>query len=264
MTQYLKKNLAKDLYGAYVHGSLGTYEKIAYSDFDALVILRSEVFQSRNRLVSVAKKLSKAKSIMFDFDPLQHHGWFAFAEANFQDYPDHYFPHTLFKHAKSLLGKGESLLDLSISNSQADMKRPFENLVDKLIRQTQNKLYPSNVYKLKGLLSEFMLLPTLYLQAKNGKGIFKKQSFPLAKLDFDQKHWEIMQEVSAMRLQWNYPLSPFKRRIMSSPSHLRTHYVKNFAPKIPSEIMVKLTPEFFSRMNKLAVLMKEKINTCNL
>ncbi len=46
-----------DLFGAYVHGSLGTYEEIGYSDFDALVIIKDDVFHSRQRLAALAAEL---------------------------------------------------------------------------------------------------------------------------------------------------------------------------------------------------------------
>ena len=46
-----------DLFGAYVHGSLGNHEETGYSDFDALVIIKDNVFHSRHRLAALATKL---------------------------------------------------------------------------------------------------------------------------------------------------------------------------------------------------------------
>ena len=62
MMHYLVRHLERDLVGAYLHGSLGTWEEIPYSDFDALVILKNEVFESVARLARVADRLRKATS----------------------------------------------------------------------------------------------------------------------------------------------------------------------------------------------------------
>jgi len=96
MINYLSEHLEEDLIGAYVHGSLGTYEEIAYSDFDALVILKNNVFESPSSLAKVAMKLNTARSIMFGFDPLQHHGWFVLTEVDLKYYCNAYFPADCF------------------------------------------------------------------------------------------------------------------------------------------------------------------------
>lgn len=43
MMSYLEKYLKDDLVGAYVHRSLGTYEKLFYSDFAKLAILKKDI-----------------------------------------------------------------------------------------------------------------------------------------------------------------------------------------------------------------------------
>ena len=83
MKEYLAANLAGELFDVLVHGSLGTGEEIAYTDFDALVILKDQVFDSPGRLRNVAMKLSRARRFMYEFDPLQHHGWFVLVGSSF-------------------------------------------------------------------------------------------------------------------------------------------------------------------------------------
>src|SRR5512137_1313734 len=77
-----------DLVGAYLHGSLGTYEEGPFSDFDALVILKNDVLATPERLSRAAHRIYTAQSIMFDFDPLQHHGWVVLSEADLRSYPE--------------------------------------------------------------------------------------------------------------------------------------------------------------------------------
>src|SRR5690606_11219768 len=103
-------DLARDLAGAYVHGSLGSYEEVPYSDLDALVILNDGAFRSPARLARTARALGRARAFMYAHDPLQHHGWFVLTEADLRSHCEAYFPAVLFRYAKSLLpGQGERL-----------------------------------------------------------------------------------------------------------------------------------------------------------
>lgn len=259
MMSFLSGHLKDDLIGAYVHGSLGTYEEITYSDFDALVILKNEVFESVKRLAGAARKLNRARKIMLDFDPLEHHGWFVLTEADLKFYCNAYFPAELFKCAKSLFDDKGLELEISLRESSSEIRTAFEKMADSIVTKIENRRYPMNVYQLKGLLSQFMLLPALYLQVKNGCGIYKKESFAVAKSDFDPAHWAIMDEVSEIRAGWSYEISPLQKWLMSNPHALSRYYAKKFAPRIPQNIKRLLTAEFYSRMEKLAFLMKEML-----
>lgn len=259
MMSFLSEHLKEDLIGAYVHGSLGTYEDIAYSDFDALVVLKSEVFESPKRLAISVKKLNHARTIMLDFDPLQHHGWFVLTELDLKFYCNAYFPVELFKYAKSLFDDRELELEIAMRESSSEARTAFEKMANAIISKITNHRYPTNVYQLKGLLSQFMLLPALYLQAKNGCGIYKKESFALARADFDSADWAIMDEVSKIRMNWNYEISAFKKRLISHPHFLSRYFAKRLAPEISKSISNALTAQFYSEMGKLVFLMKEKL-----
>lgn len=259
MMSYLSEHLGEDLTGAYAHGSLGTYEEIAYSDFDALVILKDEVFESPKRLAGTARKLNRARKIMLDFDSLQHHGWFVLSESDLRYYCNAYFPVELFKYAKSLFDDRGLELEIALRESSSETRIAFEKMANAIIGKIANRRYPTNVYQLKGLLSEFMLLPALYIQAKDGCSIYKKESFAVARSDFDSADWAIMDEVSRIRMNWSYEISALKKRLMCHPHALSRYFAKNFAPAIPERIGSVLTAEFYSRMEKLAFLMKEKI-----
>lgn len=259
MMSFLSEQLKDDLIGAYVHGSLGTGEEVAYSDFDALVILKGEVFESPERLAEAARKLNGARRIMLDFDPLEHHGWFVLTEADLKFYCNAYFPIELFQYAKSLIDDKCLELEISLRESDLETRKAFEKMADAIIRKIENRQYPANMYQLKSLLSQFMLLPALYVQAKDGKGIFKRESFDLAKVDFTSGNWAIMDEVSQIRADWDCEMSAFKKRMMSHPCVLSRFFTKRFAPVIPAKIAGILTVEFYSRMRKLAILMKEML-----
>jgi len=259
MSSYLRNNLKDSLVGVYVHGSLGTNEEIAYSDFDALVIVNDAVFQSQKRLCNVASKLSSARSIMYDFDPLQHHGWFVLTESELGLYPNSYFPIELFKHAKSLFPDKGLELKVKIQGYSENNRDRFFQLSNSIINKLQNRVYPKNVYQLKFLLSKFMLLPAIYFQAKHKKGIHKKFSFREVKKDFSEEEWRIMDDISLLRENWSYKMTPLKRWFFTKPLPLCRYFMKKFAPSIPAEIKKNLTSKFYERICKLTINMQKRI-----
>lgn len=260
MIKYLKNNLYKDLFGVYVHGSLGTYEETAYSDFDALAIIKNEVFKSSKRLAKVAQRLSAARRIMFELDPLQHHGWFVLTEADFYNYPDYYFPFELFNYSKSLFSDKGLTLNIRIKNSQKEKKiEIFDSISLSIIKTVCEKKYPINAYELKGLLSKFMLLPSLYIQARDGKSIFKKFSFGEAKKDFLEHDWRIMDEVSEIRKNWQIKIFTFQKILLTSPCQIFRYFGQKWGPKVPDETRKLLTPDFYQRMKKLVLIMRKNL-----
>jgi len=170
MIVFLEKCLKQDSLGGICPGSLGTNEEISYSDFDALAIIKDSVFDDAGRLVQVALKLSAAQSIMFAYDPLQHHGWFVLLEAQLKSYPGWYFPAELFDHMKSLFMDKGLELTIHLNESRKEEKGIFISFCDSILRKLKEHPYPQNLYELKSLLSGIMLLPALYIQAQRRNG----------------------------------------------------------------------------------------------
>jgi predicted nucleotidyltransferase len=258
MMEFLS-DLKEDLLGAYLHGSLGTYEEVPFSDFDALVILKDELFKTPDRLARAALQINSAQAIMFDFDPLQHHGWFVLTEADLESYPGDYFPVELFRHAKSLYPDQGLELRIRAEDSSQSIRQTFENLIQSITKLIDRKKPHRNMYWLKILLSQFMLLPALYVEIRDQKGIYKKFSFEAARVDFDAQDWSIMEEVSLLREKWFFEISPFWRGLMTKPTKMSRFLVRTYPPAIPKEIEKKLKEDFYRRMSHLIVLMQRKI-----
>jgi len=175
-------------------------------------------------------------------------------------YCNAYFPIELFKYAKSLFDDKGLELEISLRKSNYEAHKAFEKMANAIIRKIKNRQYPMNMCQLKSLLSQFMLLPALYIQAKDGGGIYKKESFALARADdFDSADWTILDEVSKIRMNWNYEISALTKRMMCRPHVLSRYFARRFGPAIPEKIGRVLTAEFYSRMEKLASLMKEML-----
>lgn len=261
MSSRLQNELKEDLLGAYIHGSLATNEEITYSDFDALVILKDAVFESEERLASAALKLHRLQRIMHEFDPLQHHGWFVMTESMLQNYPNLYFPPELFEFSRSLFkNQGLSFSIQYKKLSKEEFLKPFVQLSNSLLTKLKSGAQPKNSFVLKGLLSEFMLLPALYLQAKYKHGVYKKDSFRLAAHDFEKGEWEIMNKVSTIREEWEYRLSPLQKRVLTSKLFLVRRMGRRFAPEVASQISIKINDAFFNEMLDLVILMKRKLS----
>ncbi len=260
----LESELKTALLGAYVHGSLATNEEIAYSDFDALVILKDAVFENEEILLNTASKLYDLQQIMHEFDPLQHHGWFVMTESMLQDYPSLYYPIELFQHTRSLLKDQGLNLSVQIKETtEQEFQTPFYQLSNGILNKLEKGYRAKNSFELKSLLSEFMLLPSLYMQVKSQMGVYKKDSFPLAGKDFEKEDWKIMSDVSSIRDEWNYQLSSMQKHLLCSKNYTIRKIGRKYAPKILSSISNQLTTDFFERMAYLTQQMQSKLKEQN-
>ncbi len=259
---FLQRNLKEDLAGAYVHGSAGTNELVAYSDLDALVIIKDEVFKDANRIREVALKLKEAENYMYQLDPLQHHGWFVLSESDLIQYDNSYLPAELLPFSKSILLNGIKNIELLV-NKENKTDSTFEDVCKSVGRKIAKLNCPSTLYELKNLLSEFMLLPSLYVQARDGKSVFKKFSFDIARADFEKQDWEIMNEVSAIRKNWNQKqVSRVSERIAARLSQIKI-IANLFRAQTPELLKKQINSDFLLRMNLLATSMRTKIDHRN-
>lgn len=240
--------LTNDLAGAFVHGSLGSQEDVGYSDFDALVILKECVLQSADRLACVAGKLQKAQKYMFRQDPLQHHGWFVLTPFDLSCYCEAYFPIVLFQHARSLMAGWPQRISIKKRDSRIELQKAFEAMSLSLLKHLERGIQPKNMYMLKYVLSGFMLLPSFYIQARTGCGVWKADSFALARSDFAEGTWSVMDEVSEIRRNWHVPMTMFRRYLLTRTSIPGWAFRKYLAPPLPVHLKEKIKGGLFSRM----------------
>jgi hypothetical protein len=251
--------LAPHLAAACVHGSIGSSEEVGYSDFDALVVLRDKVFDSADTLAEVAFRLSALRRIMFEYDPLQHHGWFVLVEGDLQNYCEAWFPAALFPWSRSLLPGGARTLVIRSRDSGAEFREAFSSLADSTLREVTAGPPLEDAYRLKGVLSRFMLLPSLYLQARDGTTVFKRESFDLAARDFPAGLWSPMDRVSQVRLVWRYEISRLQRLALTRCLSLRRPCTRWFAPRVPDAIRQALPHDLWAAAAALIRAMQERL-----
>jgi len=240
-----------------IHGSYATHEEIEYSDFDGLIIINKNVLTNFNHFKKTIAAIKKTNQLILKLDPLQHHGWFIILESELDDYDETFLPVDVLNISKSLLLTNKSELKISLkgnSNFNLGIDRLSKQLLDKI----NSKNYPTNYYQIKSLLSEFMMLPTLYYQAKEKKGIYKKYSFEMVKNDFGDV-WNIMDKVSLLRSNWSKYF--IKNDLKSKHNNFLTRYLfKKYNKKASSDLLRILSIEFYSEMKALIIEMRSKLN----
>ncbi|MCX6276447.1 MAG: hypothetical protein NTV09_14705 [Bacteroidetes bacterium] len=253
IASYLQAAAGDALIGAYVHGSIATSEEISYSDFDGLVIVKNDCVISSEKLITLTAALKETERMMLEMDPLQHHGWFILTEDELADYPEYYFPHALFQYSKVLFGARTINIGLRKEGYSAEFSRSFLNLSQSVLRKLESKIFLENNYVFKNLLSEFMLLPAVFIQAKTGKGIFKKFSFDMIGKEMGEKY-DVMMEISGVRQKWQFKgtelLLKMNRRMNIFSPH---RYAKSLSGSVPDEVRNIFDDAMLKRMREFVM-----------
>lgn len=256
LAQLIEREYSELFHSAIVHGSVATNEVIPYSDFDGLLVVKDS-FVTSKKLVSFKNKSMK---LILKFDPLQHHGWFQIKESDLDNYPESYLPVSTLKHSKLIYPIQDSLnLNLEVSNT-IDYKSSLEGILNQFETRIQNQWKPSNVYELKSVLSQIMLIPCLYYSAINDNGIFKRESFDEVKENFNEKEWRPIKIASRIRLNWNNSLNPLQGFLLKQSNPFLRKVVKKYlAPKIDSQTKLLLNDEFYENLSELIRKIKTDI-----
>lgn len=255
----LDESSRDDLVGAYVHGSAGSDEQVSYSDLDVLLILSDGVLTDRSKLMSTARRFRSWKKYLYGYDPLQHHGWFVLTPFDLDHYCEAYFPLALFKYAKSLFPDKGRRLSVSVRDSQSELNDAFRQMAESIDRQLGRGRYPDDMYSLKSLLSRLMLMPALYLQARDGKGVWKGDSFTLAEADFSDADWHCIEVATEIRNSWRYHVSPVRRLLMTRADRLGSVARRRLSGRIPVDTARKLDRVFYQSVNDLVRQMRNRI-----
>ncbi len=256
--QYLRNHIGTHIKHAVLHGSYATGEAIPYSDTDILLIVNNSVFTNRNTLAKVGLHLNKLYRMMIDIDPLQHHGVLVLPESSLNNWPCSIFPPEIFSYSCSFKGFDQNL-NLFHNQKGNYQKSDLLNHLNRLSKLLFENRFPGNAYEIKSLLSEFMLLPSLYIQTKSDKGVYKKESFQLAASDFDSNIWQVMNDVSALRELWPvYSNAPILKNHQWVTPRLRKIQKSNHF-EISPIIGPRLNSDLIMRMRNFILQMKSKL-----
>lgn len=246
---------------AIIHGSYATGEEINYSDIDLLLITKDKLSRSDNNK-KLDKLLNKLMKCVYKVDALQHHNAFVISEKDFDNYPQSYFPYELYDYSRCLIYEKDYEFEIRLIES-VDYKKPFIDMMINLNGIIDNKR-PKNMYQLKSFLSGMMLTPSLFLQAIYKKGIYKKNSFVIAKNCFLDEDWIPIEISSKIRNIWDFKLNIFQRYIMTKHRKAFRRLTKYFvAPSLPIVYKDLLNDNYYQNCKMLLNKMKNKIDEIN-
>ena len=238
-------------------GSVGNNEEIRYSDFDGVLVLRNQ--KHNQKLLS--SFLKDSMQLINAYDPLQHHGWFIIGELDLKDFNPTILPLEAFEHATCIYPAEPIQLTFNV-RSQVDWVTPAQRMLGSIENKIKDPDKIRGMFLLKSFLSELMLLPTLVYQAKEKKGIFKKESFEVMKGYYSAEAWLAVEVASQIREAWTYTMNwPKLFSILKNKRGLKKIVRPFLAPPIPQEISKKLTPEYFQTIHLFLKESEEIINT---
>jgi hypothetical protein len=138
-----------------------------------------------------------------------------------------------------------------------EVRKGFDGTSASVLRLLRSRR-PERLYPLKSLLSQFMLLPALYVHLRDGHGIWKADSFESCRTDFEPQAWAAMDDVSALRRAWHQPSQPALRPLLTSPTTAGHLARKRYGPRIPGDLAARLDDDLHTRMERLTEQMRTR------
>ncbi len=247
LRRYWTSNCGALIQSLFVHGSYSTQDNNAYSDLDALVIIKKHAVEDTDELYGLGLVAISSYRYLLAADLLQHHGHFVLTEIDLEYYCDAYFPRILFDYATELYSAGP----LNVRYVRSCHAEAFAHLKKMCLRFTQSwdRRALSLAYYLKLQLSCFMIIPALLMQAL-GRPCYKRESFMLAKPLFTPAVWRVMDEVSDLRRTWRQTDALIWKRVACARPFLWNQLVSRFGRwGVPDAIWEKVSqPDFQESM----------------
>jgi hypothetical protein len=189
--------------GFWVHGSFGSRDPIpGYSDLDCLFLINRQTCTSSARLLEAQATLTRIQSFLSLTDPLQHHGFFFISEVDLRFYPEAFFPLELLRWASPNL-LGELPHPIALRNDKPERRSFFDSGM-KTILSYPLETIRSSAYHTKAFLQTAVLMPALYLQVRDARYHYKRDTFSVARPTFSSFEWLCIDEASRIRNSWRY------------------------------------------------------------
>jgi hypothetical protein len=192
------------LVAALAHGSIGTCEIVNYSDYDGILIIDESKLTSEDEILKLRKLIGKTSVMMREQDALQHHGWQIIFQSDMLQYSDSDFPLVTLENSKSIFPNSDITLTIGL-DTQQDYEKGLKLVGQSILKKLYTQSYLRNFYSFKNFVSEVLLIPALYVQAKTNKSVFKRESFALARTLDHSIDWTIIDSFSELRATWTQP-----------------------------------------------------------
>jgi predicted nucleotidyltransferase len=194
-----EQELRRDGVGFYLHGSLATGEVTDYSDCDTFLVLDDRTVTDADALLYLRSRLVASLRTLKAFDPHQHHGHFVVSETDLSAYPEPFLPLAALRGAVTLAGAQRLRIVTRVADDYAIQQ--CRTVASTIAAHKQQDPRGWSGHDLKLFLSQLMLLPTLVLGAE-GRFVYKRDSFALARPQFSADEWASIEWASRLREQW--------------------------------------------------------------
>lgn len=190
---------------AFIHGSIASNEIIEYSDVDTVLIINCKNINSRSSLQKYDAIIKATYKEMLLHDPLQHHGWRIIDKSKIATSSNIILPKAIISELKSIFFNGSSSI-YQIEKQSNYTINSFNNITNSITQKLSNFESLNNMFLFKILISETLLLPTIYLQYKLQEDISKKESFDRIKEFIDINQQKTITAIETFRINWKNPI----------------------------------------------------------
>lgn len=110
-----------------VHGSFASKDYVnGWSDIDTFVVVKNNILESREKLISLREYVRKIYDIFFKICPLQHHGLICFSTYDLNNYLKAYMPLEALEYNFSFFNKKKIFVNLNKKNFNNSIKSILE------------------------------------------------------------------------------------------------------------------------------------------
>jgi hypothetical protein len=230
----------------YLHGSQADRTAVRFSDYDDLVIISADEFNTLEGRKSLVRSLCRVDMRLCKLDPLQHHGhWIIFRE-DLCDLDESYIPMMVLKKGLNISGPDSIKYTKNLLKTKLGL---FKNIEKNLntVRLLGKKMLRSNIniYNLKRLVGSILITPA-YIYQLNGIQKDKKESIENARTIYSNDTLNIIKWASLVRDEWSTVLEKSGYKYFSPLSKcfynpfLYRKFARKFSPTIDlSELHIR-------------------------
>ena len=259
VSNYLVSRSHPAIKAAFIQGSIATNEEIAYSDFDGILLIDEQSLTSNYSIESLIKIIRHTNKMMLQHDALQHHGWNILTCEELNLYPDDHLPLVLLEHGKTIYPNEEFHLYYTL-DPKCDYERSLILLCNSIIRKSEKNSLSISFRHFKTFISEVLLLPAVYIQAKTGRPIFKRESFELINSYLNSKDQKIIDQYCQIRKSWSQAEADITKELNYDRCKVLGKHVKYLLSPVPKRLEKYCNEDKRNEISALAKRLLENYN----
>ena len=258
---FLESHSHPAITGAFIHGSIGSDDAIPYSDFDGILLIDEQRIENTMTLHSLIRIIRKTNAMMTEQDALQHHGWNILTVSELAEYPDDVLPLVLLTNSKVIYPSRDLKVRYHLDKKNLDYTKPLEQLLKSIEKKIEKNTPSLSFRHFKSYISEILLLPAVFIQAKTAEPIYKKESFEKIRDYLPSETVSVISKYSALRSTWMQQEASATNEINYNKLKWLGKVANQFATRVPQRFHVWLTKEKTTEVTQLINSIRNQINS---